>query len=212
MSLSLASEINVLAWQLNNLSERDRRFRDFTLYALRDALREVIACFPVYRTYITGASRSRSATAPQIEIAVAWARRRNPAGEVSIFQFIRDVLLLRSDRPRGRATARSSSCSFVQKVQQTTGPVMAKARRGHRLLHLQPLVSLNEVGGEPESFGDLGAGVPPAERRAPGALAAQHALHLDPRHQAQRGRRARASSSSPSCRASGAPRSPAGRG
>jgi (1->4)-alpha-D-glucan 1-alpha-D-glucosylmutase len=175
MSLSLASEINVLAWQLNNLSERDRRFRDFTLYALRDALREVIACFPVYRTYITGhatVDRDVRASEPwpgmgapygserivserdraQIELAVAWARRRNPAGEVSIFQFIRDVLLLEAMDPddlRGQQL----QLQFVQKVQQTTGPVTAKAVEDTAFYIYNRLVSLNEVGGEPETFG-----------------------------------------------------------
>ena len=136
MALSLASEINVLAWQLNSLSERDRRFRDFTLYALRDALREVIACFPVYRTYITGRPVSERDRA-QIEIAVAWARRRNPAGEVSIFQFIRDVLLLEAMDPDDH-DGQDLQLQFVQKVQQTTGPVTAKAVEDTVVLHLQP--------------------------------------------------------------------------
>src|SRR5262249_6184965 len=143
--------INVLAWQLNSLSERDRRFRDFTLYALRDALREVIACFPVYRTYITGHPVSEPDRA-QIEIAVAWARRRNPAGEVSIFQFIRDILLLQaidSEDQQGQ----DLQLQFVQKVQQTTSPVMAKAVEDTAFYIYNRLVSLNEVGGEPESFG-----------------------------------------------------------
>jgi (1->4)-alpha-D-glucan 1-alpha-D-glucosylmutase len=151
MALSLASEINVLAWQLNRLSERDRRFRDFTLYALRDALREVIACFPVYRTYITGHPVSESDRA-QIELAVAWARRRNPAGEVSIFQFIRDILLLHAIDPDDEQ-GQDLQLQFVQKVQQTTSPVMAKAVEDTAFYIYNRLVSLNEVGGEPESFG-----------------------------------------------------------
>jgi (1->4)-alpha-D-glucan 1-alpha-D-glucosylmutase len=175
MALSLASEINVLAWELNRLSERDRRYRDFTLYALRDALREVIACFPVYRTYISGRptiSRDVRASEPwpgpdspygsespvserdraQIEIAIAWARRRNPAGEVSIFQFIRDVLLLQAMDPEDRE-GQEQQLHFVQKVQQTTGPVMAKAVEDTAFYIYNRLASLNEVGGEPEAFG-----------------------------------------------------------
>jgi (1->4)-alpha-D-glucan 1-alpha-D-glucosylmutase len=151
MALSLASEINVLAWQLNRLSARDRRFRDFTLYALRDALREVIACFPVYRTYITSRPVSERDRA-QIELAVAWARRRNPAGEVSIFQFIRDVLLLEAIDPDDH-DGQDLQLQFVQKVQQTTGPVTAKAVEDTAFYIYNRLVSLNEVGGEPETFG-----------------------------------------------------------
>ncbi len=49
---ALASETNVLAQALNRISEQNRRTRDFTLSALRHAVREVIASFPIYRTYI----------------------------------------------------------------------------------------------------------------------------------------------------------------
>lgn len=151
MALSLASEINVLAWQLNNLSERERRYRDFTLYALRDALREVIACFPVYRTYITGLPVSAHDRA-QIELAIAWARRRNPASEGSIFQFIRSILLLEAMDPEDHE-GQELQLHFVQKVQQTTGPVTAKAVEDTSFYIYNRLVALNEVGGEPEAFG-----------------------------------------------------------
>jgi (1->4)-alpha-D-glucan 1-alpha-D-glucosylmutase len=151
MNLSLASEINVLAWQLNNLSERDRRFRDFTLYALRDALREVIACFPVYRTYIAGRPVSEHDRS-QIEIAVAWALRRNQAAERSVFSFLRQVLLLEALDPADE-DGQHLQLSFVQKFQQTTGPVAAKAVEDTSFYIYNRLVALNEVGGEPEAFG-----------------------------------------------------------
>ena len=101
MRRALASEINVLPWQLDRLSERDRRYRDFTLNSLRDALREVIACFPVYRTYIDGqrGSSSRSATAPTIEIAVARRQAAQPGHRRSVFEFIRDVAAAGSADP-----------------------------------------------------------------------------------------------------------------
>src|SRR5262249_52228522 len=54
MLVAMASEINALAHQLDRIAERNRRCRDFTLNSLTFALREVIACLPVYRTYITG--------------------------------------------------------------------------------------------------------------------------------------------------------------
>ena len=49
---AMSSELQLLARRLNRLSERHRRFRDLTLNMLRLALREIIACFPVYRTYL----------------------------------------------------------------------------------------------------------------------------------------------------------------
>jgi (1->4)-alpha-D-glucan 1-alpha-D-glucosylmutase len=74
MLTAMASELNVLAHALNRISERDRRRRDFTLNSCRTVLREVIACFRVYRTYVNargvdsidcaGGSRSDQACAP----------------------------------------------------------------------------------------------------------------------------------------------------
>ena len=94
----MASEINVLAHRLNRLSEANRHYRDFTLNSLAHAIREIIACFPVYRTYVSGgetpvSDRDRT----YIERAAAQARRRNPAVVGLAFDFIRDLLLKRAD-------------------------------------------------------------------------------------------------------------------
>ncbi len=78
MSTSLASELNVLAYSLHEIAERDRRSRDFTLDSLRDALKEVIACFPVYRTYMN-ASRAGATDRQIVEQAIAKAIGRNRA-------------------------------------------------------------------------------------------------------------------------------------
>src|SRR5450631_2254303 len=53
MDVSLASDIESLGHMLSDVSERDRLHRDFTLDSLRTVVRELIACFPVYRTYIS---------------------------------------------------------------------------------------------------------------------------------------------------------------
>ncbi|HZL92796.1 MAG TPA: malto-oligosyltrehalose synthase, partial [Vicinamibacterales bacterium] len=77
MLTAMASELNVLAHALNRLSEMDRSSRDFTLSECRRVLREVAACFPVYRTYIS--ARGVSAFDREvITTAIADARRRNP--------------------------------------------------------------------------------------------------------------------------------------
>ena len=65
MRLSLANDINVLGNMVDRLSEKNRWFRDFTLDALARAVRETIACFPVYRTYLApgpAGERGRSRT------------------------------------------------------------------------------------------------------------------------------------------------------
>ena len=153
MQVALSSEINVLGHQLNLLSEHNRHARDFTLYSLTHALQEIIACFPVYRTYVADTEvgeRDRVI----VEQAVAYAKRKNPARDVSIFNYVRDVLLLKF--PDGATEAeRQEQLSFVMKFQQCTGPVMAKGVEDTTFYIYNRLVSLNEVGGSPERYGTL---------------------------------------------------------
>jgi (1->4)-alpha-D-glucan 1-alpha-D-glucosylmutase len=153
MRVSMSSELNVLGHALDRLSERNRSSRDFTLNSLTLALREVIACFPVYRTYIDG--RSPEVTLQDracVEVAVAFAKRRNPAVNVSIFDFVRDVLLLRYPENADEAY-REAQRIFVRKFQQVTAPVTAKGVEDTACYRYNRLVSLNEVGGEPDRFG-----------------------------------------------------------
>ncbi len=150
---ALASETNVLARALNRISEQNRRTRDFTLSTLRFALREVIVGFPIYRTYIICNGRGvpeRDRRA--IERAVALAKRRNPAIEPSVFDFLADVLLLRDDGVLGEEEI-AERCYFVMKFQQLTGPVMAKGVEDTAFYMYNRLIALNEVGGDPAAFG-----------------------------------------------------------
>lgn len=152
MQVSMASEINVLGHQLNGISERDRRSRDFTLNNLTHAIREIIACFPVYRTYVTEetqavADRDRA----YIHMAVARAKRRNPAISGQVFDFIRSILL--KQREARTQEDHEEQIRFVMKFQQTTSPVTAKGVEDTAFYRYHRLVSLNEVGGEPEQFG-----------------------------------------------------------
>ena len=100
---ALSSELNVLANQLARIAQADRRTRDFTLNTLRQALTEVIACFPVYRTYI--AERVSAQDRRYIEWAVARAKQRSQASDISIFDFVLRALL---DRPVQRCATRRS--------------------------------------------------------------------------------------------------------
>lgn len=151
MRVSLSSEINVLGHQLNRLSERDRHARDFTLNSLTRAIREVIACFPVYRTYIDGHGVTERDHAI-IETAVMRAKRKNPATDTTVFNYLRDILLLRYSGSASEAD-REAQRSFVFKFQQCTGPVMAKGVEDTAFYRYHRLISLNEVGGSPEQFG-----------------------------------------------------------
>lgn len=149
---AMASELNVLAYALGRLSERDRHYRDFTLGSLTAALREVIATFPVYRSYIderTGEVDQHDRIA--IETAIRRARRRNPELDPSIFEFLRDLLVLQlPDAPPEELVEQRH---FVMRFQQLTGPVMAKGVEDTAFYRYNRLVSLNEVGGDPSVFG-----------------------------------------------------------
>lgn len=153
MHEAFASEINVLTNELNRISERDRHFRDFTLNNLRDALREILACFSVYRTYTTTAALGADDRDRRyIESAVSQAKRRNPTMDMSVFDFIADVMLSSAADDLVGLT-RASRSQFGMKLQQLTGPVMAKGLEDTAFYRFNRLVSLNEVGGDPSRFG-----------------------------------------------------------
>ncbi len=92
MKVALASELNVLANMLSRISDSDRHTRDFTLNSLRDAIKETVACFPVYRTYISGQVITQE-DRMHVDWAVNLARKRTRTADVSVFDFLRDVML-----------------------------------------------------------------------------------------------------------------------
>ncbi|HKS31250.1 MAG TPA: malto-oligosyltrehalose synthase, partial [Chthoniobacterales bacterium] len=152
MRISMANEVNVLGSMVDRLSEQNRWFRDYTLEALARAVRETIACFPVYRTYLEPGKPVSPEDRAVIERAVAAAKRRNPAIEESVFNFLRDLLLFRFPENLD-AEQQAAHAEFVLKFQQFTGPIMAKGLEDTAFYIYNRLAALNEVGGEPHSFG-----------------------------------------------------------
>ncbi len=148
--LQLSSELNVLANSLSQIAERNRHTRDFTLNGCRDALIEIAACFPVYRTYITEKQVSDE-DRKYVEWAIAQAKKGCSAGDVSIFEFIRRLLL--DDVSDPDAGHRGRAANFAMRLQQFTAPVMAKALEDTVFYLYNRLVMLNEVGGDPRRFG-----------------------------------------------------------
>jgi (1->4)-alpha-D-glucan 1-alpha-D-glucosylmutase len=73
------------------------------------------------------------------------AARRRPEIDPGAWQLIEDLLLLRQ-------TGRSEN-EFVWRFQQLTGPVMAKGVEDTAFYCFNRLIGLNEVGGDPGSFG-----------------------------------------------------------
>ena len=147
---ALASELTVLASELLRLARADRRTRDYTFNTLRQALAEVIACFPVYRTYLRG--RASRSDRRHIDWAVGRARRRSRAADATIFDFVRGALL--GEAPAGAPPELAARYRVVaRKAQQVTAPVTAKGVEDTAHYVYTPLASLNEVGTDPGMFG-----------------------------------------------------------
>jgi len=157
MLTAMASELSVLAHALNRISESDRRYRDFTLNSCRAVLREVIACFPVYRTYISPRGIDAFDRAA-VQQGIEHARRRNPLMEASIFEFLEEILLTAPDPSSSRDyPAGQERWEFAMKVQQFTGPVQAKGLEDTAFYRYHVLISANDVGGHPGRLGVMPA-------------------------------------------------------
>ena len=150
---SMAGEIDVLGHRLDAISETSRHYRDFTRRSLTAAVREVVECFPVYRTYISPSSRTVSKRDERyIRIAISKARKTAPTISPGVFDFLRDVLLLKIEESI-REDQRPLYRDFVMRFQQLTAPIMAKGLEDTAFYIDHRLVSLNEVGGDPGHFG-----------------------------------------------------------
>ena len=148
---TMSGDINSLGHQLNRLSERNRHYRDFTLYSLIAAIKELIACFPVYRTYITAEGDANPHDRRHIARAIRSANQRAAGSTWRVFDFIQRVLLKQT------MAATSEECEerarFIGKFQQITSPVAAKGIEDTAFYVYNRLVSLNEVGADPTRFG-----------------------------------------------------------
>ncbi len=146
----MAGDVDNLAHNLARIAARHRYGSDFTLYGLRRALVEMLACFPVYRTYISEEYR-RDNDQKYVDQAVRAAEEVMP-DFTREFEFIRTILNL--DYPESLdETEQEEWLSFVRRFQQMSGPLMAKGFEDTALYIYNRLVSLNEVGGDPDRFG-----------------------------------------------------------
>jgi (1->4)-alpha-D-glucan 1-alpha-D-glucosylmutase len=147
MSTLLGVEMRSLGRQLGELAAQDRYARELPRTSLLEALIETTACVPAYRTYI------RSLEIPPeardfIERAIAEARERKPHLDSACFNFLRAVLSLENP-PYVFAGQREARLAFIMRWQQFTGPIVAKGVEDTALYVYHPLLSLNEVGGDP---------------------------------------------------------------
>jgi (1->4)-alpha-D-glucan 1-alpha-D-glucosylmutase len=181
-----AGEAQSLSLHLNLLAESDRYAKDASPHELHAALVEVTACLPVYRTY-TRSFQIRAQDLQHIDTAFREARQRNPHLNEAIWTFVRRVLLL--DCPSNLTSEqRARWKQFVQRWQQFSGPVMAKGKEDTAFYIYNPLISMNEVGGQdqPWSVDDFHRF---AETRA---KCWPHALNAGTTHDTKRGEDVRA--------------------
>jgi (1->4)-alpha-D-glucan 1-alpha-D-glucosylmutase len=149
----MSSEINVLARELNRISEMNRHSRDYTLGSLRRALVEFVALFPVYRSYVDDwRSEIDQRDIHYIEWTIRRAKEMDLATNASIYDFLKNILLRRYAE-HVTASQRAVMLRFTMKLQQLTGPVMAKGLEDTVFYIYNRFIALNEVGGEPERFG-----------------------------------------------------------
>lgn len=137
----LSADLNRLVNRVAAICEEHRRYRDFTRRDLREALRELLAGYRVYRTYVT---EHTSASGPDREVIVetlAAATSRRPD--------INDELLGFLARMLAGEVAGAAEREVALRAQQLTGAVTAKAVEDTAFYRYLPLVSANEVGADP---------------------------------------------------------------
>ncbi len=179
-------DVENLARLINAVSSLDRQGFDITLRSTKRALTEVLAHYPVYRTYISP-DAIRPADIDYVRTAIRRAKRHN-ADLAYELDFLERFLLLQydanlSDEQKAQWTR------FAMRFQQVSGPLMAKGVEDTAFYVLNRLLCLNEVGGEPGSFGQT----PQAFHEAMTARARQwpRAMSATATHDAKRGEDAR---------------------
>jgi (1->4)-alpha-D-glucan 1-alpha-D-glucosylmutase len=146
MRETMGSDLNRLTALFLEICERRRRYRDYTRHELHEALRDTLACFPVYRSYVRAEPAAVDEDdARRIVEATETARAHRPDLDGELFEFLRDLLR--------RRLVGELETELTMRFQQLSGPVMAKGVEDTAFYAFNRLVSLNEVGGDPSRFG-----------------------------------------------------------
>ncbi len=148
----LTSEFTVLTRLLARIASGHYSTRDYSADSLRQALELYVLHFPVYRTYLTTAAPSEHDRA-LISWTIARARAEWFAADEGIFDFLRDALTMDLIKRAGTTHSTARARRFALKVQQFTGPLMAKSLEDTAFYRYHRLLALNEVGGDPSAKG-----------------------------------------------------------
>ena len=149
----MASELNALGRRAARLAAQSPMTADLTRGLLQRAIKQLVASFPVYRTYVDFSGAPTEDDRRDIAWAVARARRSDPDVHPSAFDFLHNVLLGETQKPPTQELSRTAALRFAMALQQFSGPVMAKGVEDTAFYRFNRFVALNEVGGAPERFG-----------------------------------------------------------
>ncbi|MEO8369140.1 MAG: malto-oligosyltrehalose synthase [Candidatus Solibacter sp.] len=153
MKYEMSGELNVLAREAARVAYERPETADFTWNVLRRAIREIVACFPVYRTYIDETSPPSTEDWRDLTWAMKVARANETYIDSSVFDFL-EALLSGDLVAKGRSGfSRYAVLRCAMKLQQYSGPVMAKGLEDTAFYRYNRFVALNEVGGYPDRFG-----------------------------------------------------------
>jgi len=149
----MANELNVLALTAARVARQNPLTADFTRNILQRALKEIGACFPVYRTYVDGTADLSEADRRDIDWAVTQARRIETDVDPSVFDFLHRLLTTDLVAQPRSGFSRQAVVRFAMRLQQYSGPLMAKGVEDTAFYRYNRFVALNEVGGHPDHFG-----------------------------------------------------------
>jgi (1->4)-alpha-D-glucan 1-alpha-D-glucosylmutase len=185
MENEMASELNALGRRAAQLAGESPMTADLTRALLQRAIRQVVANFPVYRTYLDFTGMPADADRRDIAWAMTRARRSDPDVHPSAFDFLQNMLMAETEQPPTQELSHTAALRFAMKVQQFSGPVMAKGVEDTAFYRYNRFVALNEVGGAPERFGLA----PPMFHKANMARAQNwpHAMLATATHDTKRG-------------------------
>jgi (1->4)-alpha-D-glucan 1-alpha-D-glucosylmutase len=142
----LASDVNRLTELMIQICERHRSYRDYTRYDVNEAIREVMACFPVYRSYVRAdAGVFSEEDRAVIQKAIDASKSLRPELDPELFDFMKGLMLLEHTG--------ALETEFVMRFQQMTGPITAKGIEDTAFYCFNRFIALNEVGGDPGQFG-----------------------------------------------------------
>jgi (1->4)-alpha-D-glucan 1-alpha-D-glucosylmutase len=185
----LASEFTVLARLLARIAAGHYSTRDYAPQRLQDALELYVLNFPIYRSYVTSAGPTESDRAV-IRTAIDASRDQWFGPDAGIFDFLTDALTMDLVARQGSRHSATRVRLFALKMQQLTGPMMAKSLEDTAFYRYHRVLALNEVGGDPQASGL--STVAFHERMAARAKRAPHGMTATATHDTKRGEDARA--------------------